>query len=438
MERTSGRNAQILLQRNGDVPVDISGLAPDGRGRANTWAFAPTPTIVDTGGYGQDYQEPVPIGQSESTLKLTLWWSSVAGEPPAIIAQMHREQHEGGTCAVPPVYTVDMYPAGQCNGTVWRLSNAVVGVRSWQTPPDGIITMDVEIVGFQAIQGSAEQLDTLTIVTLKTGEDLECSDDGTNQAVILSAIQSYFAGLLPGDAYSQSDLDAAIANAGVVTSSTTSVTSGSITQSGSTLFVLASTSVQQAVPVDVNIDIVWQSGYTFSAVQTNVVTAIQDYLNGLALGSDATRTGIIAAAEGVAGVESVTLLSPAADVSIAVCQQAEAGNVIVNDGGYSGATEVPVDVHVVYSGTFRDETEGTPYTFLQWATCAENATIAYFNGLAVGGDVVPTAIDSAISASCDHMLDTPSLVVVSTPATTVSIASGEQAVLGVFSTGEGT
>jgi hypothetical protein len=434
MQRTSGKNAQVFLQRGGDAPVDISGAAPDRRGRANTWSFQSTPSIVETGGYGQHHQEPVSTQQTSSTLALTLWWSSVAGEPPAMLRQMHQEQHQQDACATPTVYVVDMYPAGVCDGFLWRLTQAIVGVRSWVTPPDNVITMDVEISGFEARQGYAEPLTLSSVVTLASGENLECSDDGTNQATILAAMREYFAGLLPGDAYSQSDLDAAIAAASNVTSSTTSVTSGDTTQDGTTLFTFGTATLVQTVPVDTNLTIVYDSGSTFSTVQANVVTAVQNYINGLAQGADVLRSGIIAAAEGVAGVTSVTLHSPATDVTMAACQQAEAGSVVVNDGGPygSGVTEVSVNVTVQYTNTF---VQGNSEDF---DACVWSTVFAWFDTLGPGDDVDPAALLSELHFSCDYLIEYPEEMYLIDPGVTVVIGPDEQAVAGIVDVISGT
>ena len=71
------------------------------------------------------------------------------------------------------------------------------------------------------------------------------------------------------------------------------------------------------------------SGYTPSAVKTDVQTNLTNYLNTMEVGADVYRSNLFAVIQSTTGVENSTISVPASDVSISSTEVARAGSIVV-------------------------------------------------------------------------------------------------------------
>jgi len=157
--RTSGKNALIQLVDSLAATFDISGVGADGRSRANDFSFEIAGSIVEAEGYGEDFVEPVPTGQTRVSGSLKVFYNSAAAEVEDYLWQMWEAQHAPDDCTDVAEYDMNIMPEGNCTGkTIWTVTNVVLETLSMPTPVNDILYIEIKWKGWQisraAIGGS--------------------------------------------------------------------------------------------------------------------------------------------------------------------------------------------------------------------------------------------------------------------------------------------
>lgn len=202
----SAHNGGVYLQRGTAAPIDISGLASDGRARANSYALDIPYETVSVTGYRQKHAETVPLGQGNWTFDITVFWGSVRNEPVNLLNTMHAEQHEVAACGDPQEYRLLFYPEDECTGSeVWQLDGAVIASRTFNAPTDDVLTADASFGGHVATWGCVQRITVIVSIEYEAGADTTAA-----RAAAEAAVAAYFNVLDIGDTIVNTPLIATI------------------------------------------------------------------------------------------------------------------------------------------------------------------------------------------------------------------------------------
>lgn len=148
--RVSGKNALIQLKRGSGTAFDVSGVASDGRARANDFQFDISGNVAEAIGYNEDWTESVPTGQSKVGGSMTAFYNAASGEVEEYLWTMWEEQHAPASCTNVQEYTLLVMPEGNCSGkTLWTISNVVVKTLSFPVKHNEILVIQFTWDGWQ-------------------------------------------------------------------------------------------------------------------------------------------------------------------------------------------------------------------------------------------------------------------------------------------------
>jgi hypothetical protein len=155
--RKSGTNALIRLTAPDGSYIDLSGVALDGRSRANNFAFEIGANVLEAVGYNEDWVEHVPAGSSFWKAAVSVFYNAAADEVEEFLNAMHVAQHAVADCADAGVYTLRIMPEGDCEGvTDWRGEHAVLLTRTVHALPHELLMIEAAFGGWIFRQEDAE------------------------------------------------------------------------------------------------------------------------------------------------------------------------------------------------------------------------------------------------------------------------------------------
>jgi hypothetical protein len=166
--RKSGTNAFIRLTAPDGSYIDLSGVALDGRSRANNFAFEIGANVLEAVGYNEDWIEHVPAGSSFWKAAVSAFYNAADDEMEEFLNAMHVAQHAVADCADAGVYTLRIMPEGDCEGvTDWRGEHAVLLTRTVRALPHEIMMIEVAFGGW-----TFRQAEGMALLVATTGSGL--------------------------------------------------------------------------------------------------------------------------------------------------------------------------------------------------------------------------------------------------------------------------
>lgn len=156
--RVSGKNALITITDPAAAEFDISGVDSDGRSRANDFSMEIAGNVVEAEGYGEDFVEPVPTGQTRVSGSLKVFYNSAADEVEDFLWEMYQAQHAPGTCTPVGAYSMTIMPEGNCTGKAqWDLSQVIIETLSTPMPVADIMYIEVAWKAWEAERSTISQ-----------------------------------------------------------------------------------------------------------------------------------------------------------------------------------------------------------------------------------------------------------------------------------------
>lgn len=150
--RVSGKNALITITPpSPGTPFDISGVDTDGRSRANDFSFEIAGNVAEAEGYGEDFVEPVPTGQSRVSGSLKVFYNAATGEVEDFLWAMYQAQHMPEACTAVGAYALTIMPEGDCTGKAqWDFSQMIIETLSFPMPVNDLLYIEITWKAWEA------------------------------------------------------------------------------------------------------------------------------------------------------------------------------------------------------------------------------------------------------------------------------------------------